>query len=69
MFFIEDLGFVLQGDGSRTIEGNRSKNMPTKVQNKGRKPGLVNFGQFPCPWIRIRIRIPNTDLDPGQPNQ
>jgi hypothetical protein len=23
------------------------------------KPGLfVNFGQFPCSWIRIRIRIP-----------
>ncbi len=31
---------------------------------KGRKPGLfVNFGQFPCSWIRIRI--PNTDADPG----
>jgi hypothetical protein len=35
---------------------------------KGRKPGLfVNFGQFPCSWIRIRI--PNTDPDPGQPNE
>jgi hypothetical protein len=28
-------------------------------------PGLlVNFGQFPCSWIRIRI--PNTDPDLGQ---
>jgi len=25
------------------------------------------FGQFPCSWIQIRIRIPNTDPDPGQP--
>ncbi len=34
---------------------------------KDRKPGLlVNFGQFPCSWIRIRI--PNKDLDPGQTN-
>ncbi len=40
--------------------------MLTKVQKplKGRKPGLfLNFGQFPCSWIRIRI--PNTDPDPG----
>jgi hypothetical protein len=29
-----------------------------------RKPGLfVNFGQFPC--SRIRIRIPNKAPDPG----
>jgi hypothetical protein len=35
---------------------------------KGRKkPGLlVNFGQNPCSWIRIRI--PNTDPNPGQRN-
>jgi hypothetical protein len=50
--------------------GKRSINIPTKVQKpffKGRKPGLfVNFGQFPCSWIRIRI--PNTDPDPRQPN-
>ncbi len=33
----------------------------TKAVLKGRKPGLfVNFGQFQCSWIRIRIRIPNT---------
>jgi hypothetical protein len=33
----------------------------TKLQSlKGRKPGLlVNFVQFPCSWIRIRI--PNTE--------
>ncbi len=32
------------------------------------KIGLfVNFGQFPCSWIRIRIL--NTDPYPGQPNQ
>jgi hypothetical protein len=31
---------------------------------KCRKPGLfVNFGQFPCSWIRIRIPNPY----PGQP--
>ncbi len=37
----------------------------TKVFLKGRKPVLfVNFGQFPCSWIRIRIRIPNKDPDP-----
>jgi hypothetical protein len=35
---------------------------------KGKKPGLfVNFGQFPCSWIRIRIS--NTDPDQGQPNE
>ncbi len=36
---------------------------------KVRKSGLFgNFGRFPCSWIqiRIRIRIPNTDPDPGQ---
>ncbi len=52
--------------------GNRSKRrVPTKIQKatlKDRKPGLfVNFGQFPCSWILIRI--PNTDPDPGQPYQ
>ncbi len=26
--------------------------------------GFANFGQFPCSWFRIRIRIPNTDPDP-----
>ncbi len=35
---------------------------------KGRKPDLlINFGQFPCSWIQIRI--PNTDPDPGQPKK
>ena len=35
----------------------------TKAFMKGRKPGLLlNFGQFLCSWIRIRI--PNTDTDP-----
>jgi hypothetical protein len=34
-----------------------------------RKPGLyVNFGQFPCSWIQIRIS--NKDPpDPGQSNE
>jgi hypothetical protein len=42
------------------------KNISKKAQ--GRKPGLfVNFGKFPYSWIRIRI--PNTVSDPGQPNQ
>jgi hypothetical protein len=48
--------------------GNGSKSIPTKVQKplKGSKPGLfVNFCRFQCSWIRISI--PNTDLDPGQP--
>ncbi len=32
------------------------------------KPGLlVNFGKFPCCWIRIWFRIPYTD--PGELNQ
>jgi hypothetical protein len=32
------------------------------MKYEGRKPGLfVNYGQFPCSWIRIRISIPNTD--------
>jgi hypothetical protein len=53
--------------------GIRSKNIPyegTEAFSKGKKLGLFdNFDQFPCSWIRIRIRIPNTDPDPGQPNQ
>ena len=49
----------------------RSQNITRKVFSKafwkGRKLGLfVNFGKFPCYWIRIRI--PNTDPDSGQPN-
>ncbi len=37
---------------------------------EGRKPGLcVNIGQFTCFWIRIQIRIPNTDPHPRQPNE
>jgi hypothetical protein len=47
---IGDLGQKL------TLEG-------TEAVLKGRNQ--VNFGQFPCSWIRIRIRIPNTDLDSG----
>jgi hypothetical protein len=42
----------------------------TKAFLKCRKPGLFgNFGRFPCSWIQVRIRIPNTDPDPGQLNQ
>ncbi len=42
----------------------------TKAFLKNRKPGFfVNCGQFSCSWTRSLIRIPNTDLDPGQPNQ
>jgi hypothetical protein len=38
----------------------------TKAILKGWKSGLfVNFGQFPCSWIRICI--PTTDPDPGEP--
>jgi hypothetical protein len=48
---------------------NRSKKHTlegTKAVLKGRKPGLfVKSGQNPCSWIRI----PNTDPDPGQPNE
>ncbi len=37
---------------------------------KCNKPGLfVNFGQFPCSWIQICVRIPNTDPYSGHPNQ
>jgi hypothetical protein len=40
----------------------------TKAFLKGRKPGLLEyFLQFPCSWIRICI--PNTEPDPGQPNE
>jgi hypothetical protein len=44
---------------------NRQKNISegTIALLNGRKPG----SQFPCSWIRIRI--PNIDPDPGQPNQ
>jgi hypothetical protein len=36
---------------------------------KGWKSGLfVNFGQFPCSWIQIRIPSSDQDLDPGDPN-
>jgi hypothetical protein len=48
--------------------GGRSKTsyVGTKTFLIDRKPGLfVNFGQFPCSWIRIHI--PNTDTDPRQP--
>jgi hypothetical protein len=53
--------------------GNRSKNIPTLVQVtkaflKDWESGLfVKLGNFSCSWIRIRI--PNTDPDPGKPNQ
>jgi hypothetical protein len=48
--------FVIQ---KKNKEGNRSKNITTKVGTKaflnGRKPGLfINFSQFPRFWIRIR---------------
>jgi hypothetical protein len=37
---------------------------------KGWKSGLcVKFGQFPCPWIRIRIPKTDPDPDPGEQNQ
>ncbi len=52
---------------------NRSKKYTyegTKAFLKGRKPGLFeNFSQFTCSWIRIRIRIPNTNSDLGQSNE
>ncbi len=41
----------------------------TKTFFKVRKPGVfVNFFQFLCSWVPIRIRILNTDPDPGQLN-
>ncbi len=47
------------GKKKHTFEG-------TRALQKARKPSLfVNFGEFPCSWIRIRI--PNMDPDPGQP--
>jgi hypothetical protein len=51
--------------------GNRPHTVPMKLPKaffKGRKPGFfLNFGQLPCFWIRILI--PNTDPDLGQPNE
>jgi hypothetical protein len=42
------------------------KHTGTYESTKARKPGkFENVGQFPCFWIRICI--PNTDPDPGQP--
>jgi hypothetical protein len=42
----------------------------SKAILKSWKSGLfVNFGQFPCSWIRIQIRIANTDPDRREPNQ
>jgi hypothetical protein len=42
----------------------------TKAILKGRKSGFfVNFGEFPCSWIRIWIRIPNADRDPDPGEQ
>ena len=54
--------------------GDKSKTYLRRYRShfEWQEPGLlVNFGQFPCSWIRIRIRNPNTDLDPdpGKPNQ
>ncbi len=50
------------------VIGQRTYSEGTKALLKGRKPGLfVNFGQFTCSWIRIRI--PNTDPDPRQPKK
>jgi hypothetical protein len=43
---------------------------PTKTFVKGYKSGLfVNFCQFTCPGIRIRIPNTEPDLDPGEPNR
>ncbi len=40
----------------------------TKAFLNGWKSDLiVKFGKFPCSWIRIRK--PNTNPDPGEPNQ
>jgi hypothetical protein len=47
------------------IGKKKHTNEGTKALFEVRKPDLFfNFGKFPCPWIRIRI--PNTDADPGQ---
>ncbi len=46
----------------KKVRGQKRTYEGTKAFLKGRKPGLfVNFGQFPCSWIQIRIRISNTD--------
>ncbi len=53
-----------------TVVGQKHTYEVRKAYLKGRNPGLfVNFCQFRCSWIRIRI--PNTDSvsDPGQTNK
>jgi hypothetical protein len=35
-----------------------------RLLKAGIKVSLVNCGQFPCSWIRIRIRISSSDPDP-----
>jgi hypothetical protein len=50
------------------ITGHIVYQKSTKAFLKGWKScSLVSFGLFPC--SRIRIRISNTDPDPGEPNQ
>jgi hypothetical protein len=51
-----------------------STKIPTKVFLEGWESGLFDFDNLvnflaPCSWIRIRICILKTDLDPGEPNE
>jgi hypothetical protein len=60
-FYIKKYTFSRKLVRKHTYEG-------TKAFLKGRKPGLfVNFSQFPCFWIQIRIS--NADPDPRQLNK
>jgi hypothetical protein len=55
----------------KILKVGNSKKIPMKFKQKlfDRQDSglLIFFGQFRCSWIRIRI--PNTDPDPGQPHE
>jgi hypothetical protein len=64
----------IHSDSDQTFKSQKvkagQKNNISKYKSlfKWQEPGLfVNFCQFLCSWIRIRI--PNTDPDPGPPNE
>ncbi len=45
-------------------KGQKNTYEGTKAVLKGRSGLFVNFGQFPCSWIRIRILNTDPDSDP-----
>jgi hypothetical protein len=55
----------MQVIGHKTYRTYRYRYVGTKALYKVCNSDLfVKFGQFPCSWIRIRLHIANTDLEP-----